>query len=230
MGEAGSRRNFYLMVRCDLADSRKYLAEAVYSCLDVGRALRKEHVLQDNLDALKQAEAIMMDAIHDAIRKATDQAEVTLQSLGLQNSSRAYLANIAMRRLFLHLCGADEATAKGGDPELAWDILYIGRGTARYWERERETEPSRHKPQSNADVERERRDKSALAQSAKRFVTDTAIRALIEHASMSDPALRNRIAATVEARASASDPLSQVEQDFAESAKMSMKRLIGENP
>lgn len=184
--------------------------------------------MQDKVDALKQAEEIMMDAIHEAIGRAAKHAEATHQSLGSQRAAGAYFADIAMRRLFLHICGADAETAKGGDPERAWDILYIGRGTARYWERERGIQPTRQRTESNADFERERRDKLALTQSAQRFATDTAIRALVEHASISDPTLRNRISAAVEARVSVSDPLSQVEQDFAELVRMSIKRLIGE--
>ncbi|MGF0522823.1 hypothetical protein ACQEDT_15035 [Agrobacterium pusense] len=169
----------------------------------------------------------MMDAIHAAISQAAVESEAAFPSGGSRTTAQTYFADVAMRRLFLHLCGADADTAKGGDPERAWDILYVGRGTARYWEKEYGFRSRRGKAESHAELERERREKSALIQSAQKLATHTAIRALIEHASISDPGLRDRLVATVEACASVTDPLSQVEQDFADLAKVSIARLIG---
>lgn len=182
--------------------------------------------MQDKVDALKQAERTMMDAIHAAIIQAAKDSEAAFQSLGPRTSAQTYFADVAMRQLFLHLCGANADTAKGGDPEHAWDILYMGRGTARYWEKEHGIRSRRRKAESHAELEREKREKSALAQSAQKLATDTVIRALVEHSSISDPGLRDRISAAVEARADVTDPLSQVEQDFAEQVKMSITRLI----
>lgn len=188
---------------------------------------RKDNDLQDEIDALKQAEKTMMDAIHAAIIQAAKESEAAVQSLGPRTTAQMYFADVAMRQLFLHLCGADADTAKGGDPEHAWDILYMGRGTARYWEKEQRVRSRRRKAESHAELERERREKSALAQSAQKLATDTVIRALVEHSSISDPGLRDRISAAVEPRAGVTDPLSQVEQYFAEQLKMSIARLIG---
>lgn len=182
--------------------------------------------MQDKVDALKQAEKNMMDAIREAISQAAKEADTALHSLAPQTAGQTYFADVAMRRLFLHLCGADAGTAKGGDPDRAWDILYRGRGTARYWERERGIQSTRGKRESCAELERVRRDKSALAQSAQKLAIETVMRALIEHASISDPNLRARISATVQARVSATDPLSQVEQDFADLTNVSIARLI----
>lgn len=167
----------------------------------------------------------MMTAIHAAIIQAAKESEAAFQSLG-PRTTQTHFADVAMRQLFLHLCGTNADTAKGGDPEHAWDILYMGRGTARYWEKEHGIRSRRQKAESHAELERERREKSALAQSAQKLATDTVIRALVEHASISDPDLRDRISAVVEARVSVTDPLSQVEQDFAEQVKMSITRLI----
>lgn len=183
--------------------------------------------MQDKVDAFKQAEKVMMDAIHAAISRAAVETEAAFQSVGPRTTAQSYFSDVAMRRLFLHLCGADEDTAKGGDPERAWDILYVGRGTARYWEKEHGIRSRRQKAASHAELERERREKSALRQSAQKLATDTAIRALIEYVSISDPNLRDRLLARVEARARVTDPLSQVEQDFADLAKVSIARLIG---
>ncbi|WP_244600798.1 hypothetical protein [Agrobacterium sp. LAD9] len=183
--------------------------------------------MQDKVDAVKQAERTMMDAIHAAITQAAKESEAAFQSLGPRTTTHTYFADVAMRRLFLHLCGADADTAKGGDPEHAWDILYVGRGTARYWEKEQGIRSRRRKAESHAELERERREKSAHTQSAQKVVTETAIRALIEHASISDPDLRDRLLATIEERFSTADPLSQVEQEFADLAKVSLARLIG---
>lgn len=182
--------------------------------------------MQDKVDALKQAESAMMDAIYAAIRQAAKRAEAAFPSLGPQATAQTYFADVAMRRLFLRLCGADADTAKGGDPDRAWDILYIGRGTARYWEREQGLQSRGRKTEGHAELERERRDKAAVMLSAQKLATDTAISALIEHASISDPDLRDRISAAVEARISVNDPRSQVQQDFAEQARMSIRRLI----
>jgi hypothetical protein len=182
--------------------------------------------LQDEIDALKQAERTMMDAIHAAIIQATKESEAALQSLGTQTTGQTYFADAAMRRLFLHICGADAETAKGGDPDLAWDILYMGRGTAGYWEKEHGIRSRRRKTESHAEREREKCDKYALTQNARKLATETVIRALVEHASISDPKLRDRISATVEARVGVNDPLSQVQQDFAELARISTRSLL----
>lgn len=183
--------------------------------------------MPDKVDALKQAERVMMDAIHAAISQAAVGSEAAFPSRGPRTTAQTYFADAAMRRLFLHLCGANADTAKGGDPEHAWDILYVARGTARYWEKEHGIRSRRRKAESRAEIERERREKSALTHSAQKLATDTAICVLIDHASISDPDLRDRLVATVEARASVTDPLSQVEQDFADLAKVSIARLIG---
>ncbi|MDQ0137578.1 hypothetical protein J2T08_005522 [Neorhizobium galegae] len=183
--------------------------------------------MQDNVDALKQAERVMMDAIHAAISRAAVESEAAFQSHGTRTTAQNYFADVAMRRLFLHLCGANADTAKGGDPEYAWDILYAGRGTARYWEKEHGIRSRRRKAESHAELERETREKSALTQSAQKLATDTAIHALIEHASKADPTLRDRISSAVEARVSVTDQLSQVEQDFADLARVSIARLVG---
>ncbi|KKX28800.1 hypothetical protein [Rhizobium sp. LC145] len=183
--------------------------------------------MQDKVDAVKQAERTMMDAIHAAITQAAKESEAAFRSLGPRTTAQTYFADVATRRLFLHLCGADADTAKGGDPERAWDILYVGRGTARYWEKEQGIRSRRRKTESHAELERETRDKSALLQSAQKFATDTAIHALIEHASKADPTLRDRISSAVEARVSITDQLSQVEQDFADLARVSIARLVG---
>ncbi|WP_246638399.1 hypothetical protein [Rhizobium laguerreae] len=183
--------------------------------------------MQDKIDVLKQAEKNMMDAIRAAISQATNEAVAALHSLAPQTTAQTYFADVAMRQLFLHLCGADAETAKGGDPDRAWDILYVGRGTTRYWERERGIQSTRGKRESHPELERKRRDKSALMQSAQKFATDTAIHALIEHASKADPTLRDRISSAVEARVSVTDQLSQVEQDFADLTRVSIARLVG---
>jgi hypothetical protein len=187
---------------------------------------RKDIDLQDEIDALKQAEKTMMDAIHAAIIQAAKESEAAVQSLGPRTTVQIYFADVAMRQLFLHLCGADADTAKGGDPEHAWDILYTGRGTARYWEKEQRIRSRRRKAESHAELERERREKSALVQSAQKLAIDTVIRALVEHASISDPDLRDRISAAVDVRAGVNDPFSHAEQDFAKLVKTSIKRLI----
>lgn len=57
-------------------------------------------------------------------------------------------------------------------------------------------------------------DPFGVAAGARKFAIDTVLKALIEHASATDPAIRNRIVATAEAYLETL-PNSELEQDFA---------------
>ena len=65
-----------------------------------------------------------------------------------------------------------------------------------------------------------------VAAGARKLAIDTAIRALIDHAQASDPTLRDRIVATVDAYVAALDPQSEAERVFADMAKAYTAALV----
>lgn len=69
-------------------------------------------------------------------------------------------------------------------------------------------------------------DPFGVAAGARKFAIDTVLKALIEHASARDPAIRDRIVATAEAYLGAL-PNSELEQDFAERARAYINSFIG---
>lgn len=74
--------------------------------------------------------------------------------------------------------------------------------------------------------EEDRPDKFDVAAGAQKLAFNTVIRALIEHVSATDPGLRDRITATVEAYITALEPQSELERDFAERARSSVMALV----
>lgn len=75
-------------------------------------------------------------------------------------------------------------------------------------------------------AEENRPDIFDVAAGAQKLALRTAIQALIEHASATDPDLRNRIVASVEAYITKLDPQSDLERDFAERATAHVAALV----
>ena len=69
-------------------------------------------------------------------------------------------------------------------------------------------------------------DRFEVAAGAQKLVFKTVIQALVEHASASDPGLRDRIIATIEAYITTLGPQSELQQDFAERARASVMALV----
>ena len=69
-------------------------------------------------------------------------------------------------------------------------------------------------------------DPFGVAAGARKFAIDTVLKALVEHASASDPALKDRIVATAEAYLGEL-PGSELEQDFAERARAYIQSFVG---
>jgi hypothetical protein len=69
-------------------------------------------------------------------------------------------------------------------------------------------------------------DRFDVNEGARKLAVDTVIRALIDHASETDPDLRHRILATVETYLTALEPQSELEVDFAERARAHVEFLI----
>ncbi len=68
-------------------------------------------------------------------------------------------------------------------------------------------------------------DPFGVAAGARKFAIDTVLKALIEHASATDPTLRDRIVATAEAYLETL-PDSELEQDFAEKARAQIDAFV----
>lgn len=122
------------------------------------RSAAREDDMADESNPLRDADRILMAAVHDAIENAARSAGHHLRGADDTSSRQDYFADGVMRHLFLRLCGADPATAAGGDPEIAWKILYAGRNVARHWEREGEDrETMRRKRERSEDLDRQKR-------------------------------------------------------------------------
>ncbi|RWY66064.1 hypothetical protein EHI46_29255 [Rhizobium leguminosarum] len=157
--------------------------------------------MQEEPDPILEADRIVMAAVDEAIDNAVRAAGSELQAVGSRASPQDYFADGVLRYLFFRLCGADPTTNRGGDPETAWKILYAARSVACHWERESGRSPARRvKKDRPEDAEKDRSERQLLARSAQNFALTTVIRALVDHARTSDPEIKNRIEAVIDAR------------------------------
>ena len=69
-------------------------------------------------------------------------------------------------------------------------------------------------------------DRFGTAEGARKLAIDIALRVLIDHASASDPNLRDRLMAFVDAYNAQLEPRSELEDDFAARAKANMAALV----
>lgn len=72
----------------------------------------------------------------------------------------------------------------------------------------------------------EKPDRFGTADGARLLAIDTVIRALVDHASLTDPALRERTMTAVEDYITRLDPQSEPELDFAERARGFFAKLV----
>ena len=75
-------------------------------------------------------------------------------------------------------------------------------------------------------LEEEKPDRFDVAAGAQKMAYRTVIQALVDHASATDPGLRDRINAAVEAYMTRLAPQSELERDFEERARASVEALI----
>ncbi|ULR45453.1 hypothetical protein [Rhizobium sp. K102] len=114
----------------------------------------------------------------------------------------------------------DPTTYTGGDPEVAWKILYAGRNVARHWERERGgTGALRKKKERQGDIDKDDSERQQLAHSAQNFALRTVICALVEHVRASDPQIDSRLEAAADARLARLENVSNTDREFTESAR-----------
>lgn len=72
----------------------------------------------------------------------------------------------------------------------------------------------------------EKPDRFGTAEGARKLALDTVIRALVEHASQTDPGLRDRAMAGIEDDITRLNPQSELELDFAERARGFAAKLV----
>jgi hypothetical protein len=72
----------------------------------------------------------------------------------------------------------------------------------------------------------EDRDRFGVAEGARKLAVDIVIRALVEHASASDPGLRDRIVARVDDFIESIGSQSELEDEFAERARSCASALV----
>lgn len=182
--------------------------------------------MQNDTDLIVEADRLLMAAVDEAIDNAARTAGPKLQAAGSRVSPEDYFADGVLRHLFLRLCGADPATNTGGDPETAWKILYAGRSVARHWERQRGGPPAlRTKKDRPQDIEKDESERQQLALSAQNFALTTVVRALVDHAHASDPAIKDRLEAVIDARHARLVSVSDTDSEFTERAKTCLSLL-----
>lgn len=190
------------------------------------RRASQEDGLQRKEYAFHDAERRLMAEVDEAIGRAVETAGSELRSLKTGTNPDDYFADAVLRRLFVRLSGGDHETNRGGDPEVAWKLLYLGRAVARYWERER-GKPAvlRRKKDRPEDLETDGSEQRELARAAETFALKTAIRVLTDHASTTDPEIRERLHAAVDTYVAGLDPHSDTGRSFAEMARAHMAIL-----
>jgi hypothetical protein len=166
----------------------------------------------------------MMAAIHAAVETAKTEATKELETIGYKYRRPAddYFNFAALRFLFLQHCGADTETAEGGDPRRAARMLHIAGKTSRYWQSKKD-----ERKRDSSDVsEEDEQDRADGASAGERLALKVVVRALVEHASASDPSFRESIAETIEAFIAKLDPRSDQAEAVAEFARSSLTGLV----
>lgn len=153
----------------------------------------------------RRIEQAMMASVNAAIRKAAGDAHDEDADIAKRLPPH-YFQRAALQLLFLQVCGADSETFKGGDPGVARRLLHVGRTIASQWD------DGGREPQYEPDNQ-QRED---LAKGAQRAALKIVLQALVEHASASDPNLRDRISAAADAYVTGLAPQSVMENQFAE--------------
>lgn len=175
-------------------------------------------------EILRRSERALMAAILKACEEADQNtaAELKSASVGPIRMREGYSASVALHLLFLHQCGADMQTSKGGDPKRAAHLLRAGRRiSAHYWEGLDASESA-----GRSDIALDKEEQRELSDSAGRAAQRAVMRALVEQASAADPALRDRITADIEAYLAGLAPQSETDRYFADRVRESVALLL----
>jgi hypothetical protein len=175
-------------------------------------------------EILRRNEQAMMAAILKICEETAQATADELKSAGVDppRLRDGYFASVALHLLFLHQCGADMETSKGGDPKRAAQLLRAGaRISAHYWEgTDAESGAAR------SDIAMDDEERRELADSAQRAAVRSVLRALVDQASAADPGLRDRITADIEAYLERLAPQSETDRYFADRARESVALLL----
>lgn len=175
-------------------------------------------------EILRRNERAMMAAILRTCDEAAWATADELKSAGVDpiRTGGGYFASVALHLLFLHQCGADMETSKGGDPKRGAQLLLAGsRISAHYWGRNDANEQA-----GRSDIAMDDEERRELAESAQRTASSRVVRALIEQASAIDPDLRNRITADIDAYVAGIAPQSETDRYFAKRVRESVALLL----
>ena len=164
----------------------------------------------------QRVEQAMMTSINEAIDKAAADARNEIPDVA-ERLTPHYFQRAALQLLFLQVCGADLETSDGGDPSAASRVLHIGRRIASQW----------HEGGREFPYEQDVQEREELARGADRAALRIVLRALVEHASASDPDLRARISVAADAYLAELIPQSPMEKRFTELVRGSVSSLIG---
>ena len=77
------------------------------------------------------------------------------------------------------------------------------------------------------DFEEDRSERQQLALSAQNFALTTVIRGLVDHSRTSDPAIKDRLEAVIDARHARLEFVSDTDREFTERAKTYLSFLTG---
>ncbi|TCR00401.1 hypothetical protein [Neorhizobium sp. JUb45] len=175
-------------------------------------------------EILRRNERAMMAAILktcDEVAWATAD-ELKLAGVEPIKMRDGYFSSVALHQLFLHQCGADMETSKGGDPKRAAQLLLAGRRiSAHYWEGIDANEQT-----GRSDIVMDDEERRELAESAHKAASRGVLRALIEQANATNPDLRNRITTDIEAFVAELAPQSETDRYFAELVRENVELLL----
>lgn len=182
------------------------------------------HAADQTSEILRRNEQAMMASIFEVCDDAARNTEDELRSAGI-NPIRVrdgYFASVALHLLFLNQCGADMETSEGGDPKRAAHLLRAGRRiSAHHWEGFDVKQSTRR-----SDIAMDDDERRELADGAQRAVFNTVIRALVDHASATDPELRTRITSDIEIYITRLAPQSETDRYFAERSRERVAVLL----
>lgn len=182
------------------------------------------HAADQTSEILRRNERAMMTAIFKVCDDAARTTEEELRSAGINpiRMRDGYFASVALHLLFLNKCGADMETSEGGDPRRAAHLLRAGqRISAYHWEGIDAKRSSRR-----SDIAMDDDERRELAESAQQVASNRIMRALVDHASATDPDLSNRITADIETYITGLAPQSETDRYFAERLRESVAVIL----
>ncbi|KAB1110147.1 hypothetical protein F4V89_25245 [Neorhizobium galegae] len=179
-------------------------------------------------DILVGVQQRLIASLQEAVDRARRDAVEELGAIGLRHRRPAHdhYMFIALHSLFLAHCGADQETSKGGDPKRAARILHIGGKICRCWQSESGDPMHNDASKKPALSEEDEKDRQDWAEAARNLALKTVVQALVEHASASDPSLRDRATGRIEDFIAGLDLDTEQTIAFSDWARTSLAQLL----